>query len=81
LHVAFAKACNTQLGGLTAHRGTGALVRAINACCDLRGDDDRNRAGLIAECSALTPAGQADMREHFEQETANWQRAVRGGRP
>jgi hypothetical protein len=59
-------------------RPTAELVKAINACCDARGDDDANRAGLIAECSALTTAGQADMREHFEQQTAIWRGAARG---
>ncbi|MBL8348887.1 MAG: hypothetical protein JNL87_01110 [Burkholderiaceae bacterium] len=58
-----------------------ALVKAINACCDARGDDDNNRAGLITECTALDAAGQADMREHFETEALIWQRAARGGRP
>lgn len=56
------------------------LVKAINRCCDARGDDDRNRAALIAECAELTPAEQTDMREHFEAEAAMWQRAARGGR-
>ena len=57
------------------------LVKAINRCCDARGDDDRNRAALIAECAELTPAEQADMTDHFNAETAIWHRAARGGRP
>jgi|GEM_PF-2088144 len=58
-----------------------ALVRAIHACCDARSDDDANRAILIAECTALDAAGQADMTEHFQQQAVIWQRAARGGRP
>lgn len=57
-------------------RRTAELIRAINACCDARGDDDANRAGLIAECSALDPAGQADMTEHFQQQAATWLRVT-----
>lgn len=118
LHVAFAKACNTQLGGLMAHRAAARLIAtsvanpakrliqgppisqlaalassdatragnfrmasAINRCCNARGDDDANRAALIAECSALDAAGQADMLEHFNAEAERWERACRGGRP
>lgn len=70
----------TELLALLA--GTPAtLVNAINRCCDVRGDDDANRAALIAECSALTAPEQADMREHFELQAAIWRRAARGGRP
>lgn len=44
------------------------LIAAINRCCDARGDDERNRAALIAESSQLTPHEQADMRDHFHSE-------------
>jgi hypothetical protein len=43
------------------------LIAAINRACDLRGDGDANRAGLIDECAALPPAAQKDMRAHFQQ--------------
>ena len=66
-----------NFGPLTAHRRTAALVAAINHCCDIRGDDDENRAGLIRECCALPPVGQGDMREHFEQEAKRWERPKR----
>jgi len=46
------------------------LVASINQCCDVRGDDERNRAALIAECMQLTQRDQADMLEHFETEAA-----------
>lgn len=45
-----------------------ALIKAINRCCDARGDDDANRAALISECSLLPPAGQVDMCDHFTRE-------------
>ena len=51
---------------------TVALVESINHCCEARGDDDANRAALIEECCQLTLHEQADMREHFEREAANW---------
>ena len=67
---------------LTLRAGTSAaLVNAINQCCNARGDDDANRAALIAECSALDAAGQADMLAHFNAEAERWERACRGGRP
>ena len=68
LRVALTSTRNTQLSGLTAHRLPTALVCAINRCCDARGDDDRNRAALIAESSELSLHDQADMREHIETE-------------
>lgn len=68
-------------GRLFADRRGAALVKAINKCCAARGDTEANRAALIAECAELTPAEQADMREHFEGEAAIWQRAARGGNP
>ena len=80
LHVAFAKACNTQLGSLTAHRTGAALVKAINRCCSARCDDDANLAALIAECVALDAAGQADMLAHFSAEADRWERSCKGGR-
>ena len=54
------------------------LRDSINRCCDARGDDEHNRAALIAECMRLPPSGQADMHEHFEQEAARWERVARG---
>jgi hypothetical protein len=54
-----------------------ALIEAINRCCDARGDDVTNRAGLIAECTSLAPDGQADMREHFEAEAKRCERPLR----
>lgn len=56
-----------------AERGTADLIAAINACCDLRGDDDHNRIGLIAECRLLPARAQADLREHFKQEADRWE--------
>lgn len=49
-----------------------ALAAAINRACDARGDDDANRAGLLAECAALPLDGQADMLAHFTIEAARW---------
>jgi hypothetical protein len=49
-----------------------ALAAAINRACDARGDSDANRAGLLAECAALPPEGQADMLAHFTLEAARW---------
>jgi hypothetical protein len=51
------------------------LRQAIDRCCDARGDDDGNRAALIEECAQLPPAGQDDMREHFEQQAERWESA------
>jgi hypothetical protein len=72
LHVAFASACNTQPGALTRHRLAAALVDAINRTCDVRGDDDTNRAALIADALALTPDMQADLMGHFVIEAARY---------
>jgi hypothetical protein len=55
-----------------AHRLAVKLVSAINACCDKRGDDASNRAGLIAESSQETPEHQSDLREHFEAEARRY---------
>lgn len=75
LHVARAKECNTQLGNLTAHRLPAALIDSINRCCDVRGDDDRNRADLIAEAATLPPHLMADAREHFDAEAERFSHA------
>jgi hypothetical protein len=56
-----------------------ALRQAIDRCCDARGDDDDNRAGLIRECSELPPDGQADMLEHYEREAIRWRPKARAG--
>jgi hypothetical protein len=64
-----------------ADRRFAALVKAINQCCAARGDTEANCAALIAECAELTPAEQTDMTEHFNVQTAIWQRAARGGGP
>lgn len=50
-----------------------ALAGAIDRACDVRGDSDANRAGLLAECAALPPEGQADMLAHFTLEAARWE--------
>lgn len=81
LRVASAKARNSQPGGLTAHRLLPALIASINNCCDARGDDQNNRAQLIAESALLVPHEQADMLAHFEAETTRWQQANRGKQP
>ena len=52
----------------TAHQTVLALIAAVNRCCDARGDDDCNRAALVADCKRLAPHEQADMREHFDAE-------------
>ena len=52
------------------------LVDAINRCCDLRGDDDRNRDGLIAEAADYSVEAQRDLIEHFANETAIWRAAT-----
>lgn len=54
------------------------LINAINACCDARGDDDWNRAALIAEGSCLPAAEQHDLQQHFEHEARAWRRACAG---
>jgi hypothetical protein len=51
-----------------------ALAAAINRACDIRGDDDANRAALLGECAALPPASQADMLAHFTLEAARCSR-------
>lgn len=50
-----------------------SLRQSIERCCDLRGDDEANRAALIVECLALPMAGQEDVQEHFEQEAERWE--------
>jgi hypothetical protein len=59
------------------HSRATALRNSIILCCDLRGDDDVNRAALIAECLALPLAGQEDMQQHFEREAERWERACK----
>ena len=78
LHVARTRECNTQLGGLTAHRIFANLVAAIHRCCNARGDDDANRAALIAECAPIPPAQQAGWREHFDTVADRYEAANRG---
>ena len=53
------------------------LRRAIDRCCNARGDDDVNRAALISESSALPVDGQRDMQQHFDQEAERWERALK----
>ena len=72
LRVAVVCTRNTQLGGLTAHRLPAALVSAIGRCCDARGDDEHNRAGLIAESASYSPHQMADLIEHFDLEADRW---------
>jgi hypothetical protein len=64
-------------GAASASELPEALAAAINRACDLRGDDDANRAGLLRECAELAPEAQADMLAHFTLEAARW-RAVSG---
>ena len=56
--------------------GHAALTAAINACCAVRGDDDRNRAALIAESSGLSLKHQRDLIEHFREQAAIWRAAT-----
>jgi hypothetical protein len=46
------------------------LVDAIDRCCNVRGDDETNRAALIADALELTPELQADLLAHFLIEIA-----------
>lgn len=55
---------------------TAALIASINRCCDARGDDDSNRAGLIADCKTLTLPEVKNLTQHFDQEAARWLRAT-----
>ena len=64
-----------------AHQTALDLIASINRCCAARGDGDHNRAALIAESARLSPAEQVDMREHFDSETATWDRANAGIAP
>ena len=52
------------------------LIAAIKDCCAVRGDDDRNRAALIAECASLSREHQRDMLAHFSSEAAIWRAAT-----
>jgi hypothetical protein len=56
-----------------------ALRQAIDRCCDARGDDELNRAGLIRECGELPPDGQADMLEHFQREAIRFRSKAAAG--
>ena len=53
----------------TAHQTALDLFAAVNRCCDARGDDEGNRAALVADCKLLAPHEQADMLEHFDGES------------
>lgn len=59
-----------------AQRVARELSRAINACCDARGDDDGNRSALHSECAALSVAEKRDLAEHFDEQTAVWRKAT-----
>ena len=52
------------------------LIEAINRCCDVRGDDDRNRDGLIAEAADYATEAQLDLIEHFDEQAAIWRRVT-----
>jgi hypothetical protein len=65
-----------NFGPLTAHRVGSALADSINTACDLRGDDEANRAGLLEECRALSADAQLDMLGHFDQVTDIWATAT-----
>ena len=52
------------------------LVDAIRDCCAVRGDDDRNRDGLIAEAGDFSTEAQRDLTEHFANEAAIWRRVT-----
>lgn len=54
---------------------TADLLAAINRCCDVRGDNDRNRSDLIAEAATLPPHLMADAREHFVAEAERFSHA------
>ena len=64
-----------------AERVTADLIDAIQRCCNIRGDTERNRAGLIAEAGDFTPDHQRDLIEHFTDEADRWHRATRGVQP
>ena len=61
-----------------AEMQTTLLIEVIRRCCDARGDDDANRAALIAECAPLPPAQQAGWREHFDTVADRYEAANRG---
>lgn len=50
------------------------LVKAINHCCEARGDGELNRASLVAESADLPQAEQIDLAEHFAEQAALWLR-------
>jgi hypothetical protein len=50
------------------------LITAIHRCCDARGDDETNRAGLIQEAADLPQTHQVDMAAHFDEQAALWLR-------
>ena len=56
--------------------GHAALTAAINRCCDLRGDTDRTRDALLAECASLSREHQRDLTAHFSNEAAIWRAAT-----
>ena len=66
---------------MEAERATAALIASINACCAIRGDSERNRAGLIAEVGDFKPDHQRDLTEHFDTEADRWHKAARGLHP
>jgi hypothetical protein len=57
------------------------LANAIARCCDVRGDDEANRAALLAESENLDEDMQAEMQQHFEDQARMWRRAIRGISP
>ena len=57
-----------------AHQTALDLIAAVNRCCDARGDDEGNRAALISDCKLLGPHEQAEILEHFNDETRRFMR-------
>jgi hypothetical protein len=58
-----------------------SLLEAVDRLCDARGDDQINRADLVAECQVQQASSQRDLLEHFQREAGRWERANRGEMP
>lgn len=66
LHVARPSECNTQLGGLTAHRVTADLLKAAMHVCDRYEDSDAAREAMRVQVMETPQEQRADLLEHFQ---------------
>lgn len=69
LQFAFASACNTQHGGITAHRLAKKLIAAAMRRCDEFDDNEAAREEMRQDVLATTPRLMSDLLDHLQAQT------------